>query len=156
MFSADWWCLHNKMPDVPCNGMMWRLSQGQGACWVQWTLTLRAKLWADTMSGVGVRGGRWSLFGLRVNTRRDPESMSRLTSGLTPLPNTGRGAIICSEPRVHAIKANVFTRRDLLHLKLTCCITIFMDRGPHLRSFSYNASSKSTTAYAILPNFSKI
>lgn len=105
---------------------------------------------------VRVRGGRWSLFGLRVNTRRDPESMSRLTSGLTPLPNTGRAAIICSEPRVHAIKANVFTRRDLLHFKFTCCITIFMDRGPHLRSFSYIASSKATTAYDILPNFSKI
>lgn len=118
--------------------------------------TMDTYFMGEVMSGYYERSAGEGRKVITVRPASQHESMSRLTSGLTPLPNTGRAAIICSEPRVHAIKANVFTRRDLLHFKLTCCITIFMDRGPHLRSFSYNASSKSTTAYAILPNFSKI
>lgn len=142
--------------------------QPDGTCIIK-CQTCRATEWCGVWARVKVHAGynervqRW-VVGRKVITfrpaspheRRSWEHTPRLTSRLTPLPNTGREAIICSEPRVHAIKANVCTWHDLLHLKLTCCLTIFLDSRPLLCSIYCNASRINLTHVCQTPTILKI
>lgn len=146
--------------------------QPDGTCIIK-CQTCRATEWCGVWARVKVHAGYnghllygWSyeriqlwVVGRKVITfrpaspheRRSWEHTPRLTSGLTPLPNTGRAAIICSEPRVHAIKANVCSRHDLFHLKLTC-----LDSRPLLCSIYCNASRINLTHVCQTPTILKI